>query len=70
MADWRIKDYRLRCYNIQNRLTPYSADEAKLVSQMKKIRKEKKCDELTAWKILKHRLTKELLDRSEDKSGK
>lgn len=66
MADWKIKDYEIRCYNLQNKLTPYEADEVTLNKQMRAIRKENKCDVLSAWKILKCRLEAELIRRAQE----
>lgn len=63
MTDWRIKDYKTICFNLQNKLTPYEASEWKLAKKMRAIQKEKKCDELTAWKILKSRLRSELIKK-------
>lgn len=61
MEDWLIKDYKIRCYNLQNRLTPLKANIKNIERQAKQIRKKEKCDELTALKILKKQLEKQLV---------
>lgn len=63
MTDWRIKDYQARCFNLQNKLNLYNARESKLRKRMREICKEKNCDELTAWKILKNELEAEIRQR-------
>lgn len=60
MEDWLIKDYEIRCYNLQNRLTPYEAELSNIKKAAKKIAKERKCDILTALKILKKQLENKL----------
>lgn len=66
MDDWRIKDYQIRCYNLQHKLTPFKVCETRLKKQMRSIRKEKKCSELCAWKILKHRLEQEVIKQARE----
>ena len=60
MEDWRLKDYKDRCYNLQNRLTPNKATMPKIEKEMQVIQRSHKCDELTALTILKERLEKEV----------
>lgn len=64
MTDWRIKDYKIRCYNLQNRIKPFSADMETIEKSAKVIRKKNKCDELTALKILKKQLEEKLAEKS------
>lgn len=64
MVDWRIKDYKTRCYNLQNRIKPFSADMETIEKSAKVIRKKNKCDELTALKVLKKRLEEKLAKQS------
>ena len=60
MKDWRIKDYAIRCYNLQNKLTPFAAHEYILEKKKRYIQKKKQVDELTAWQILKNHLQKKV----------
>ena len=60
MDDWKISDYKDRCYNLQNRLTPNKATMPKIEKEMRAIQRSHKCDELTALTILKMRLEKEV----------
>ena len=64
MEDWRIKDYKIRCFNLQNRIKPFSANTETIEKSAKVIRKKNKCDELTALKILKKRLEEQLAKKS------
>jgi hypothetical protein len=64
MDDWRIKDYKTRCYNLQNQITPYKADMITIEKTAKAIRKKNKCDELTALRILKKQLEEKLAKKS------
>ncbi len=64
MEDWRIKDYKTRCFNLQNRITPFSADMETIEKTAKAIRKKNKCDELTALKTLKKQLEEKLFKKS------
>lgn len=60
MEDWKLKDFKTLCYNLQNKVTPYEASEVKINKQAQAIRKKYKCDEMTAYIILKNQLEKEL----------
>lgn len=62
--DWKIQDYKTRCYNLQNRLTPNEANEIEINRQVKEIRRTHRCDELSALMILKVRLEKEVRKQS------
>lgn len=64
MEDWRINDYKIRCYNLQNKLTPYEADMIEIDKRAKRIRRSRKCGMLTALTILKKRLEKEVAKKS------
>ena len=66
MEGWKIQDYKTRCYNLQNKLTPNEADESAISRQVKDIRRTHRCDELSALIILKVRLEKELQKKSAD----
>lgn len=59
-----IQDYKVRCYNLQHRLTPFKADMVTIEKSAKVIQKKKKCDELTALKILKKQLEEKLAKKS------
>ena len=68
MKDWRIKDYAIRCYNLQNKLTPFAAREYVLERKRRIIQKKMQVDELTAWDILKKRLEKKVNKMEETKN--
>ena len=70
MKDWQLQDYKIRCHNLQNKLTPHEVKEGAIPKMMRAIKKEKKCDELTAYKILKKRLENELLHKAAENAGK
>lgn len=59
MRDWKIDDIKIVCYNLQNKITPFEAKEQVLEQQARDIRKEMKCDEFTAWQVLRNRLWRE-----------
>lgn len=63
MEDWKLKDYKTLCYNLQNKVTPFEASEVKINKQAQAIRKKYKCDEMTAYIILKKQLEKELAEK-------
>lgn len=63
MTDWKLKDFKIVCYNLQNKITPFEASETELCKRATKIRKEYKCDELTAYILLKKQLEKELAEK-------
>lgn len=60
MEDWRIKDTKIICYNLQNKITPYKAEMEAIVRRARAIRRKEKCDELTAYRILRKQLETEL----------
>jgi hypothetical protein len=60
MQDWRIKDTAIICYNLQNKITPYEAEMEAIARRARAIRKKEKCDELTAYRILRKQLEAEL----------
>lgn len=64
MEDWRIKDYLIRCYNLQNKITPLNASLNSIKRQATKIAKTEKCDKLTALKLLKKQLESELAEQN------
>lgn len=64
MEDWRIKDYKARCFNLQNSITPFKANMETIEKTAKAIRKKNKCDELTALKLLKKQLEEKLAQKS------
>ena len=70
MENALIKDYKIRCYNLQNRITPFKADMPAIEKRAKEIRKEKKCDELQSYKFLKKRLENEIMKKAVEKVGK
>ena len=63
MENALLKDYKIRCYNLQNKITPYKVNESALVKQARKIQRKENCDDLTAWKILKKRLEKRVAEK-------
>lgn len=63
MEDWKLKDYKTLCYNLQNKVTPFEASETKINRRARTIQKEYKCDELTAYILLKKQLEKELAEK-------
>lgn len=64
MEDWRIKDYEILCFNLQNRLTPFKAEMVVIKKSAKAIQKKRKCDKLTALKILKKQLEDKIAKKS------
>lgn len=60
VQDWKIQDYKARCYNLQNRLTPNKANEKEIERRANSIRRTHKCDLLTALIILKEQLEAEV----------
>lgn len=54
--EWLIKDYEIRCYNLQNRLTPNKVEMFSIQKEAKRIQRKNKCDYLTALKTLKKQL--------------
>jgi hypothetical protein len=64
MQDWRIKDTKIICYNLQNKITPYKAEMEAIERRARAIMKKEKCDELTAYKILKKQLEIEVAKKS------
>lgn len=60
VSDWRLKDYELRCENLQNKIEPFSVKRGAMKRAVKIIKQEQECDDLTAWRILKQRLEKQL----------
>lgn len=64
MEDWRIKDYKIICYNLQNQLTPFKANMETIEKSAKAIRKKSKCNELTALKLLRKQLEEKLTEKS------
>lgn len=65
-----LNDYKIRCYNLQNKLTPHEVKEGQIAKMMRAIKREKKCDELTAYKVLKKRLENELIKKAAENAGK
>lgn len=64
--DWLIEDYKARCHNLQNKITPYKVKFGQITRRVKAIRKAQKCDELTAYEILKRQLEKELAEKNKN----
>lgn len=63
MTDWKLKDIKIVCYNLQNKITPFAASESELCKRATKICKEYKCDEYTAYVLLKRHLARELEEK-------
>lgn len=63
MVNGLINDYRIRCYNLQNKLTPFKADMFSIERRANKIKRKEKCDDLTAYKLLKKQLEKEVAEK-------
>ena len=64
MENILVRDYKIRCYNLQNKITPYEAEMTQIERLATKIMRENKCDDLTAYKILKKQLTRKLMKKS------
>lgn len=62
--DWLIEDYKIRCHNLQNKITPYEVKFGQIERQARAIRKAQKCDVLTSYEILKRQLEKELAEKN------
>lgn len=56
MEDWRIKDNKIICYNLQHKLTPFKVEWKDIDRAVDRIKKKNKCDELEATIILKKEL--------------
>lgn len=63
--NWLIEDYKIRCHNLQNKITPHKVKFGQITRRVTAIRKAQKCDELTAYEILKRQLEKELAEKRE-----
>lgn len=63
MENGLIKDYKIRCYNLQNKLTPFAANMPSIEKRANKIKRKEKCDDLTALKLLKKQLEKEVAEK-------
>ena len=63
MEDWKLKDFKTLCFNLQNKVTPFEASETKINRRARAIQKEYKCDELTSYILLKKHLEKELAEK-------
>ena len=61
--DILINDYKIRCHNLQNKLTPYKVNTRALERRAKKIQRKDKCDDLTAWRTLKKQLESEVAEK-------
>lgn len=68
MENWLIKDYKIRCQNLQNKITPYKVNMQALIKRADKIKKKEKSDDLTAWKILKKQLENEVAEKTKNKN--
>lgn len=64
MVNYLIRDYKIRCYNLQNKITPYKAEMRVIEKWAAAIKKKNGCDELTAYKILKKRLENKAAKKS------
>lgn len=58
--EWALRDAKIRCHNVQNKITPYEVKETKLNARMRKIKKRDKVDEYEAWERLYKELKQEL----------
>lgn len=58
-----IRDYKIRCHNLQNKITPYEVNDFALTKRAEKIKRKEKCDDLTAWRTLKKQLEKEVAEK-------
>lgn len=63
MENGLVNDYKIRCYNLQNKITPYVARMDKLEKRAEKIKRKEKCNDLTAWRTLKKQLEKEVAEK-------
>ena len=63
MEDWRIKDNKIICYNLQNKLTPYKVEWKSIEDAVARIKKKNKCDELEATIILKKELKQKVAEK-------
>lgn len=72
MEDWRIKDNKIICYNLYNKIHPYEAREVEIEERIRRIRKRYRCSELQATIIYKAELKqqrKEQRDETETQRG-
>lgn len=63
MENGLINDYKIRCHNLQNKLTPFKVKMDALEKRAEKIKRKDKCDDLTAWRTLKKQLEKEVAEK-------
>lgn len=63
MENGLINDYKIRCHNLQNKLTPFKVNMDALTKRAEKIKRKEKCNDLTAWRTLKKQLEKEVAEK-------
>lgn len=64
MENGLVNDYKIRCHNLQNKITPYKVNMFVLEKRAAKIKRKEKCDDLTAWRTLKKQLESEVAKKS------
>lgn len=63
MENGLVNDYKIRCHNLQNKLTPYKVNMDDLEKRASRIKRKEKSNDLTAWRTLKKQLEKEVAEK-------
>ena len=62
MVDWRIKDNKIICYNLCNKLMPFTVGMKDIEKAVDIVKKQNECDDLEATIIMKKKLKQKVAE--------